>query len=307
MHPLEELYMDYLSEKDITKGTYEFYKTILKQYTTYLKENDVLYATTSDVLNYKKLLIQKGYKDNFIHATLAAIKGFYKYLSLHKDRLELPEVYRIDMTENIVNKRRQTQAFKPTLRKEDAKHLLITLEKSRKHIWHYRDYALIYLMLTTALRTVEVRRARLKDITSIEDNYILYIWGKGRSSKDSYVKLTRGVKSAIDMYLSLRKDNNPYLFISHSYHTKTPYLSRNALRDILKRALKNSNLEHLKLTPHSLRHTAATLNLKSGANLEDIKHQLRHSDISTTIIYIHEETSNDASDIEDFIWGTSNE
>ena len=38
MHPLEELYMDYLSEKDISRGTYEFYKTILKQYTTYLKE-----------------------------------------------------------------------------------------------------------------------------------------------------------------------------------------------------------------------------------------------------------------------------
>ncbi|WIF88114.1 site-specific integrase [Acholeplasma laidlawii] len=62
MHPLEKLYMDYLSEKDISRGTYEFYKTILKQYTRYLNERNILYATTSDILNYKKLLIQKGYK-----------------------------------------------------------------------------------------------------------------------------------------------------------------------------------------------------------------------------------------------------
>ena len=307
MHPLEDLYMDYLSEKDISRGTYEFYKIILKQYTSYLKERNILYATTSDVLNYKKLLIQKGYKESFIHATLSTIKSFYKYLKLHKTRLELDKVYHIDMTENIVNKRRQSATFKPTLSKEDAKYLLITLESSRKYIWHYRDYALIYLMLTTALRSIEVRRAKFKDITSIGDTYILNIQGKGRSSKDSYVKLTPSVKSAIDVYLSLRKDYNPYLFISHSYHTHTLYLSRNAIKDILARALKISSLEHLKLSPHSLRHTAATLNLKSGAKLEDIRLQLRHSDISTTSIYIHEETKSDASDIENFIWDTSNE
>lgn len=88
-------------------------------------------------------MIQKGYKESFIHATISTIKSFYKYLKLHRDRLELDKVYHIDMTENIINKRRQTQAFKPTLSKEDAKHLLITLESSRKYIWHYKDYAFI--------------------------------------------------------------------------------------------------------------------------------------------------------------------
>ncbi|WIF88113.1 tyrosine-type recombinase/integrase [Acholeplasma laidlawii] len=211
------------------------------------------------------------------------------------------------MTENIINNRRLIQTFKPTLSKEDAKQLLLTMEQSRQYIWHCRDYALIYLMLTTALRSVEVRRAKIKDITSIGDTYIIYILGKGRSSKDSYVKLTPSVKTAIDTYLALRKDGNPYLFISHSFHTDTLYLSRNALKDILKRVLKVSSLQHLKLTPHSLRHTAATLNFKSGAKLEDIRLQLRHSDITTTSIYVHEETTGDENDIEHFIWNTPNE
>lgn len=306
-HPLKDLYMDYLSEKDISRGTYEFYESALKQYTTYLKENDIHYATTADVLNYKNLLIQKGYKESFIHSNLSTIKSFYKYLTSHKERLELDKVYHIDITENIINKRRQKTIFKPTLSKQEAKHLLLTSEKSRKYIWHYRDYAMIYLMLTTALRSIEVRRAKLKDIRYIEDTCILYIWGKGRSSKDYYVKITPSVKSAIDTYLALRKDSNPYLFISHSFHTDTLYLSRNALKDILKRVLKVSSLEHLKLTPHSLRHTAATLNFKSGAKLEDIRLQLRHRDITTTSIYVHEETTGDESDIEHFIWNTSNE
>ena len=51
-HPLELLIEQYLAEKDITRGTWELYHTILKQYTSYLKEHEILYAKASDVLNY---------------------------------------------------------------------------------------------------------------------------------------------------------------------------------------------------------------------------------------------------------------
>jgi len=33
-HPLEQLIRQYLAKKDITKGTWELYNTVLKQYTS---------------------------------------------------------------------------------------------------------------------------------------------------------------------------------------------------------------------------------------------------------------------------------
>jgi hypothetical protein len=50
-HPLELLISQYLAEKDITRGSWELYNTILKQYTSYLKDHQILYAKKSDVIN----------------------------------------------------------------------------------------------------------------------------------------------------------------------------------------------------------------------------------------------------------------
>lgn len=46
-------------------------------------------------------------------------------------------------------------------------------------------------------------------------------------------------------------------------------------------------LKGRKITPHTIRHTMATLLLREGARIEDIQGLLRHADISTTKIYLH--------------------
>jgi len=49
-HPLEQSIENYLAEKDITQGSFDLYHTILMQYTSYLKENNIDYATTKDLI-----------------------------------------------------------------------------------------------------------------------------------------------------------------------------------------------------------------------------------------------------------------
>jgi site-specific recombinase XerD len=286
-HLLEPLINEYLEDKDITKESLALYKTILKQYISYLKEHQILDATTDDVIHYIKWKKSQGYSTRWIHLQMSTIKGLYKYLSLHQKRLTLTDEYSIDITESIQNEHINHHQSHSVLTIEQAKHLILSNKQHRKYMWHYRDYAIIYLMLTTGLRSVEIRRARKKDLSRHANQWVLYVQGKGKKSSDVYVKLTIGVEEAISDYLSKRKDKNPYLFVSHSHHGNTPYLSRTFFNEMFKRVLRVAGLSDLKMTPHCLRHTAATINLLRGGSIEETKRLLRHTNLSATLIYSH--------------------
>lgn len=304
-HPLENLIEHYLFEKDITIGTREVYQTILKQYLNYLKENKILYAKTNDVIKFLDGAKNRGCSLRWTHHQITVLKGLYRYLSFNQARLALPVEYIFDIMESIKNVRIEKRIAKPVLTTEQAKHLLLCLKDNRKYIWHYRDYALIYLMITTGLRSVETRRARITDLKIVNDRYVLYVQGKGRSSADEFVKISEGVYEAIKDYLEKRKDKNPYLFVSKSKRSKKQ-MDRTLFNGIIRRVLKDSGLEDTHITAHSLRHTAATLNLKRGGSLEETKRFLRHTNMENTLIYtqmmdsVMDET---VSDLEDFILG----
>jgi integrase len=305
-HPLESLIAQYLSEKDITKKSYELYITILRQYLQYLKDNNIPYADKTDLTNYINLKKNQGYSNNWLYLQVSTIKAFYKYLTLNQKRLNLPEVYAYDITETVKNFVKKPRNDKPILTVEQAKQLLIYTRDNRKYIWHYRDYAIVYLMLTTGLRSVEIRRAKKKDLRTVNNEHILYIQGKGKSSTDMFVKVSKGLMEGIETYLSMRKDKSPFLFISHSRHSDSFGLDRTFFYVMFKRVLKDAGLEDLQITPHSLRHTSATLNLLSGGTLADTRDFLRHENIANTLIYSHhlDELEDDYEDcLEDYIFG----
>ena len=304
-HPLENLIEQYLFEKDITIGTRELYQTILKQYLYYLISHQIIYAKTSDVKTYLASIRDRGCSTHWLRHQITVLKGLYQYLSFNQERLDLPNEYAFDIMEPIKNVRIEKRILKPILGVEQAKHLILYLKDNRKYIWHYRDYALIYLMITTGLRSIEARRARIKDLRVIEGKHILYIQGKGRSSADDFVKLSDGLHEAIIDYLLKRKDQNPYLFVSRSKRSKEP-LTRTIFISIFKRILRDSGLEDTHITAHSLRHTAATLNLARGGSLEATKRLLRHENMANTLIYARTAGGVDAvtvSLLEDYILG----
>lgn len=310
-HPLEDLMTIYLSEQDITKDTREVYRIILKRYISYLIHHHILYARSKDVISYRKRLIEEGYTKSWIYNQINGIKRFYQYLSKHHLRLNIDPHYAVDITESLKNEFKRDNAHKETLTPEQAKQLILSLKENRRCIWQYRDYAMIYLMLTTGLRSVEVRRAKKKDLRGVNQEHILDIQGKGRDSADEYIKITSGVKEAIDDYLKKRKDKNPYLFISHS-RTSTKFLNLNRMffQTMLDRVLKEANLDDIHITAHSLRHTAATLNLKRGGSMEQTKRFLRHTNMSNTLLYAHHIDSKEdhsSSELEDYILGYDNQ
>jgi site-specific recombinase XerD len=201
---------------------------------------------------------------------------------------------------------RPIHAKERVLSLEQARHLIGCTKENRKHIWQFRDHAILLLMLTTGMRSVEVRRAKKQDLRIVHGASLLYVQGKGRHAADAFVKLSFGVQQAIEDYLNKRTDRNPHLFISHSHRTKIPQLSRSFFHHMWKRILRECDCEEVGLSVHALRHTAATLNLQRGASLDATRRLLRHEDAKTTLIYAHHITrQHDDSErkIDDYIAG----
>ena len=158
-----------------------------------------------------------------------------------------------------------------------------------------RDRAIIALMITSGLRCCEVQKALYEDLRTAGDSDVLYIQGKGHTAKDAYVKVSPAVAQMIRDYLKARFNGaepkgRDYLFVSTSRnHTADAddELSTQAIRAIVKKAMKAIGFDDSRHTAHSLRHTAATLMLRSGEELSNVKQVLRHANVQTTMIYAH--------------------
>lgn len=139
-----------------------------------------------------------------------------------------------------------------------------------------RDYAIITLFLNTGIRESELINIKLGDI---KDN-ILTVIGKG--DKEREIPLNESCTNAIDDYLKIRPESTDNsLFLSN----RKKKLTRKGIIDIGKKYFSASGNE--KLSIHKLRHTAATMWLRNGADITKIKDLLGHNSILTTMKYAH--------------------
>ena len=79
-----------------------------------------------------------------------------------------------------------------------------------------------------------------------------------------------------------------YLFTSTSNNNKDGKLNTITIRRIVTKLFKKANLNTEKLSTHSTRHTSVELALQSGMAIQEVSEMVRHSSISTTMIYSKE-------------------
>ena len=282
MHPLETLSERYLKEKNLATATLKSYRIAFKKFIAYLNENAIEYAKTSDVVRYREIRRDLGHSSHYIYIDISALKGLYAYLKANQKALNLPKQYAYNIMEPIKNERIKHRIKKTILSPAQAKDLILYTKDTRKHIWHYRDHAIFYVMLMSGLRPVEIIRAKRSDYQTREGMPILYIQG---STQNAFVKLSKGAMEALNDYLYKRQDDNPYLFIAHRKPSTKNHLSRTFFKDMFLRVLKSAGLDGLNITPHCLRHTAAIMNLLRGASIEETRMLMRHAKIQSTLVY----------------------
>ncbi len=140
-----------------------------------------------------------------------------------------------------------------------------------------RIRTLVEVLLSTAMRISEALSVSRGDI-DWEGKEIVII---GKGNKQRTVFLSDRAIGWLQTYLLRRKDNDPALFVTFGEPKRlSPYdLSKQFKHYAEKAGLKK------KVTPHILRHTAATTMSHNGADIRNIQLILGHSDIKTTAKY----------------------
>ena len=140
-----------------------------------------------------------------------------------------------------------------------------------------RMRTLVELLLSTAMRISEALSIDRNDI-DWEGKEVTII---GKGNKQRTVFLNDRAISWLQMYLLRRIDNNPALFVTFGEPKR---LAAYDLSKQFKHYAENAGLRK-KVTPHILRHTAATIMSHKGADIRVIQQILGHSDIETTARY----------------------
>jgi len=159
-----------------------------------------------------------------------------------------------------------------------------TVQLSKRLFAAQRDLCLFTLLAGTGLRISEALGIRLADIDAVDKS--IRITGKGKKIRSVFFDL-EGIERSLGHYLHSRSQlslPHDYLFVSTKEFRP---LQPRGVQKLLKGRLRTANLS-TKTSPHTLRHSFATLAIERGANLKAVSQILGHANCSITVdLYTH--------------------
>ena len=251
--------------------TIEFYEYVLTALIKFLGSRPIQSITTLD------LRVHLGDLRDRRHVTLAtlschirAIRRFFRWA--------LQEGYVSANPASALQLPRLPKLYPYVLTLDQVRQLLaactiVTFEGRRLRIF-------ILLIVGTGLRLSEVLGLRREDL-DLHLGHVLVRDGKG--GRPRVVPLDSVLVLALTDYLQQRRVDSPWLFCAKDGRQLTRRRAHRALRQLGKRA----GLTGVRVSPHTLRHTFATVFLEQGGNLESLRQFLGHSTLAITSAYLH--------------------
>lgn len=249
--------------RGLAPGTIELAMRTVDRFNRWAKKSysDV---TTQDIRLY---IAQRDMVDHLSSATLdrerGAICRFFKWL-YEEDYITKNPGRRV---EKIKVEKRLKRAFTP-----------VEIELMRNACRKPKEKAVIELLLSTGCRVTELTLLAMENYDQQRGS--ITVVGKG--NKERVVFVSARAKVAIDNYLVIKPHTDgPILCGLHGVGTA---MTANGIQKLIKEIAKRAKVAHAH--PHKFRRTAATLALKRGMSLNDVRRFLGHTDVDTTLQYI---------------------
>lgn len=234
-------------------------------------------VTLSDLLSYREQLETRNLKPATVAKKLTVLRRLFTFCH---DQGLLPR----NPTAGLALPKINDESGRDILTLDECRRLLDAIDPSTTR--GKRDKAILGLLLVNGLRTCEIVRANISDLRREEDYWVLRVRGKG--GKEADTRIRDDVHAAIHAYVLLRGDQSSEspIFIGTNHRAKARLTTR-TVQHMVKRYMTKAAIQRPNLCVHSLRHTAVTLVILSGASILKAQEFARHSDPKTTTRYFH--------------------
>lgn len=276
------------SVRNLSDRTLRAYQSDLSQFHQHVNEQDMVDITSTDLEGYVAKLGTGPYRDTSIRRKIAALKVFFRYLEdtgvviespARKLKVKQPLEARVP---NVLSlKEIKSLLLAP---KRQIEELAEARDRSpggrNRYFCAVRDNVIIELLFSTGIRIGELVALNIGDV-SVEEKQ-LRITGRGTRGRQIDLS-SQVVLDALRDYLRLRDERAPEteaLFVGRSGTRLTIY----SIENIFKKYVRSAEIKR-HVTPHSLRHTMATMLISNGADIRAVQEILGHASILSTQVY----------------------
>lgn len=256
--------------------TLEQYDYVFRKFKDFLEEDFLLSSISPNMIRqFLYQLNENGLSKATVAIHYRVLRAFFNWL-IGEGLLENSPMKNISEP--------KTPKKYPRILNRNQVDKLLRAAKNRSNAWAgYRNYTITTCFLDMGLRLNELICASLKDLNFEERT--LKVHGKG--AKDRIVFFGFETYKRLKEWMKIRnKKNEPKdktIFISQTGEK----LKARYVEHIISDLQKEAGLEDIKVSPHVLRHTAATLAVKNGMGTFPLKRFFGWESVRTAIKYVH--------------------
>lgn len=268
-------------EKNLDEKTIRAYRTDLEQCVSFMGNISVVNLTKEEIRNYLHRI--SSFRHKTIKRKIASLRAMLNYYEcendwwvnpLHKMQIRMREPVRLPTVMTIEEIRTLLQI------------VYSRLESCHSNTFRYmmavRNVAIVELLFVSGIRVSELCDLRLCDVDLSTGR--LRIIGKG--NKERIVDICqRDPLRILSKWLVYRSNATSQMapFFTNRLGRR---LAPQSVRWLIRHLVAKAGIEK-HITPHTFRHTFATLLLEEDIDITYIQHLLGHSSIVTTQIYTH--------------------
>ena len=262
---IEEFLAALVVERGFSQATVEAYRRDLGQYTSYLEGRE---PSSAEVDGFVSSL--KGLAPSTIARKVAAVRGLHRF--------QVAEGLADHDPTALVETPRRPDSIPKALDVHQCIRLVTAPDQSTPA--DARDRALLEFLYGTGARASEAVDLDLSDL-DLEDATAL-LTGKG--NKQRMVPLGGPAVAVLGEWLEYRLELGPRNDAVFT-NLRGGRLTRQTVFDVVKKAASRAGLDPVEVSPHVLRHSAATHMIEAGADIRTVQEMLGHANVSTTQVY----------------------
>jgi len=268
----KELFRIFCHSRGLSKRTLEIYGEAIRELERLLGGPGAPLPSRADMQRFSAHLFERNLKPTTVSIKLRAIRSFLNFL-FREGLIEENPMHGLPLP-------KVPRKFPRILTPDQVAALLRACDT--RTFSGLRNKAMILIFLDCGLRLKELISLNVGDVDLLARQILVR---EGKGGKERIVYFGSATEKALARWIKVRGYAPPFApFFCTKEGTR---LDRRNVQRILERLAKKAGLEGVRVSPHRLRHTSATLFVAFGGPLPALQELLGHSSLRTTEIYLH--------------------